>query len=255
MNSTLQKRSVPHTTRHPQPLIIMAQNLDALIAHTRTYDIFPLFSARIALHHAHLAHALARPARALRCYHAAAQHSDPGSFVNLAARAGEAALCVGVHRRRTAMGDGWRQGLSATDDGWPDGYDNWELVEARGKEVLKACRGMGGALEAIAQVLEACFTPEILKSKYVEVSLSVSWAHGLYLASRVQATLEARAGARDEGAGQPPARARPRARVGALSAYCWRSCARDAPDVRAARCRARCDGEGCNNFKWWRGSW
>ncbi|KAI1791986.1 hypothetical protein LXA43DRAFT_1181381 [Ganoderma leucocontextum] len=141
------------------------ENLDTLISHTRTYDIFPFFSARIALHHAHLAHALARPARALRCYHAAAQHSDPSSFVHVAARAGEAALCVGIHRRRHALGDEWREGLSAADDNWPDGYEDWEVVSARGREVLKACRGMGGTLEAIGQVLESCFTPEILKSK------------------------------------------------------------------------------------------
>ena len=147
--------------------ILISQSLNTLIAHTRTYNIFPLFSARIALHHAHLAHALARPARALRCYHAAAQHSDPGSFVNLAARAGEVALCVGVNRRRTAMGDDWREGLSAADEDWPDEYEDWDRVEARGREVLRACRGMGGTLEAVAQVLEACFTPEILKSKYV----------------------------------------------------------------------------------------
>ena len=106
--------------------------------------------------------------------------------MNLAARAGEAALCVGIHRRRTAMGDDWRQGLSVADDDWPDGYDDWDLVEARGKDVLQACRGMSGALEAIAQVLEACFTPEILKSKYVHVPVSppypeapsISCAHG-----------------------------------------------------------------------------
>ncbi|KAM5538360.1 hypothetical protein V8D89_007962 [Ganoderma adspersum] len=155
------------------------ENLDTLIAHTRTYNIFPLFSARIALHHAHLAHALARPARALHCYRAAAQHSDPGSFVNLAARASEAALCVGIYRRRSTMGDDWREGLSAADDDWPDGYEDWDLVEARGKEVLKACRGMGGTLEAIAQVLEACFTPEILKSKQ-------HLKHALELATKAQ---------------------------------------------------------------------
>uniref|UniRef100_A0A5K1JYP9 Probable 3-oxoacyl-[acyl-carrier-protein] reductase oxidoreductase (EC) n=1 Tax=Ganoderma boninense TaxID=34458 RepID=A0A5K1JYP9_9APHY len=158
------------------------ENLDTLIAHTRTYNIFPLFSARIALHHAHLAHALARPARALRCYHAAAQHSDPDSFVHIAARAGEAALCVGIHRRRTAMGDTWREGLSTADDEWPEGYDDWDFVEARGREVLKTCRGMGGALEAIGQVLESCFTPEILKSKYVLQHLK----HALELATKAQ---------------------------------------------------------------------
>ena len=65
------------------------------------------------------------------------------------------------------MGDDWREGLSAADEDWPDEYEDWDRVEARGREVLRACRGMGGTLEAVAQVLEACFTPEILKSKYV----------------------------------------------------------------------------------------
>ncbi len=147
------------------------QNLDVLIAHTRTYDIFPLFSARIALHHAHLAHALARPARALRCYRAAAHHSEPGSFVNVAARAGEIALCVGVRRRKATMGEAWRQGLSLTDDDWTED-DEAEDLEERGAEVIELCHGMGGTLEAIGQVLEACFTPEILKAKYVRALLT-----------------------------------------------------------------------------------
>ncbi|KAI0696886.1 hypothetical protein C8T65DRAFT_615130 [Cerioporus squamosus] len=154
------------------------RNLDILIAHTRSYDIFPLFSARIALHHAHLAHALARPARALRCYRAAAHHSEPGSFVNVAARAGDVALCVGVQRRMATMGDSWQQGLSLTDDDWTE-EDNVEDLEARGAEVIKLCRGMGGTLEAIGQVLEACFTPEILKAKQ-------HLKHALELATKAQ---------------------------------------------------------------------
>ncbi len=141
------------------------QHLDILIAHTRTYGIFPLFSARIALHHAHLAHALARPARALRCYRAAAYHSDTGSLVNIAARAGEVALCVGMRRRKTILDDKWLHGLSEADEEWVDEGDDGGL-EQRGMEVIKMCRGMGGTLEAIGQVLEACFTPEILKAKY-----------------------------------------------------------------------------------------
>ncbi|KAI0756062.1 hypothetical protein C8Q80DRAFT_1090902 [Daedaleopsis nitida] len=141
------------------------ENLDILIAHTRTYDIFSLFSARIALHHAHLAHALARPARALRCYRAAAHHSEPESFVNIAARAGEIALRVGVLRRKATMGDSWRRGLSETDEEWTEEDVELDELEARGGEVIYLCRGMGGTLEAVGEVLDACFTPEILKSK------------------------------------------------------------------------------------------
>ena len=88
------------------------------------------------MHHAHLAHALARPARALRCYRAAAHHSEPGSFVNVAARAGEIALCVGVQRRKASMGDAWRQGLSETDEEWTE-EDDAEELETRGAEVIE----------------------------------------------------------------------------------------------------------------------
>ncbi|KAI9069691.1 hypothetical protein FKP32DRAFT_1586700 [Trametes sanguinea] len=139
-------------------------NLNVLIAHTRTYDIFPLFAARIALHSAHLAHALLKPARALRCYRAAAYHAEAGSFVHVAALAGEAALGIGIQRRKTCMGEAWRQGLSESDEPWPDDEPT-EMQMERGMEVVKMCRGIGGSLEAVAHVLEACLTAEILKAK------------------------------------------------------------------------------------------
>ncbi|CDO77305.1 hypothetical protein BN946_scf184753.g55 [Trametes cinnabarina] len=142
----------------------VGQNLNKLIAHTRTYDIFPLFAARVALHHAHLAHALMRPARALRCYRAAAYHAEPESFVHIAALAAETALCIGVQRRRALMGGAWRQGLSESDEPWPDDETAQTVVES-GMEVVKMCRGMGGSLEAVGHVLEACLTAEILKAK------------------------------------------------------------------------------------------
>ncbi|KAI0370118.1 hypothetical protein BV20DRAFT_944899 [Pilatotrama ljubarskyi] len=154
------------------------ENLDSLIAHTRTYDIFPHFAARIALHHAHLAHALMRPSRALRCYRAAAFHAERGSFVHVAALAGETALCVGMQRRKARMGEAWRSGLSELDEPWPED-DELDVPLERGVEVVKMCRGMGGSLEAIAQVLEACFTPEILKAKQ-------HLKHALELATKAQ---------------------------------------------------------------------
>ncbi|KAL1950914.1 hypothetical protein VTO73DRAFT_63 [Trametes versicolor] len=143
---------------------IAEENLNNLIAHTRTYEIFPLFAARIALHHAHLAHALLQPARALRCYRAAAHHAERGSFVHVAALAGESAICVGVSRRMSRLGETWREGLSELDEDWPED-EGVEVDVERGMEVVKMCRGMGGSLEAVAQVLEASFTPEILKAK------------------------------------------------------------------------------------------
>ncbi|KAI8980607.1 hypothetical protein BD414DRAFT_464741 [Trametes punicea] len=157
---------------------IAEENLDNLVAHTRTYDIFPLFAARIALHHAHLAHALMKPARALRCYRAAAYHAQRGSFVHVAAMAGEAALCVGVQRRKACRGKAWTRGLSESDEPWPDGEETGMHVE-RMMEISKMCRGMGGSLQAVANVLEACSTAEILKAKQ-------HLRHSLELATKAQ---------------------------------------------------------------------
>lgn len=77
-----------------------------LIAHTRTHDFFPAYAARIALLHAHLAHALGDTEHAGTCYRVAA-HLDGagpvgsgvalgGGFIAAAARAGEALLRIGL---------------------------------------------------------------------------------------------------------------------------------------------------------------
>ncbi|KAF9232042.1 hypothetical protein BU15DRAFT_81697 [Melanogaster broomeanus] len=81
-------------------------HLATLIAHTRTYDFFPAYAARIALHHAHLAHAVGNTEHAGICYRVAA-HLDGagpvvsdvtlgGGFIAAAARAGEALLRIGL---------------------------------------------------------------------------------------------------------------------------------------------------------------
>ncbi|KAF8636857.1 hypothetical protein AX17_003215 [Amanita inopinata Kibby_2008] len=59
------------------------RNLDDLIAHTRTTSLFPMFAARISLHHAHLAHALGQTTRALECYRLAAHLSRPRTANNI----------------------------------------------------------------------------------------------------------------------------------------------------------------------------
>ncbi|KAF8837530.1 hypothetical protein BDN67DRAFT_972862 [Paxillus ammoniavirescens] len=81
-------------------------HLATLIAHTRTHDIFDAYAARIALHHAHLAHALGDTERAGTCYRVAADLDGAcpvgssvmsgGGFIAAAARAGEALLRIGL---------------------------------------------------------------------------------------------------------------------------------------------------------------
>ena len=115
----------------------------SLIAHTRSYDIFDAYSARITLHHAHLAHALGYTSRAADCYTVAAHLAEEGTFVNVSARIGSLAL-------RIAEGECLR-----TDIEW----------EAEVQKVVASCKGMGGTLEAIGYVLQACTASEILTAK------------------------------------------------------------------------------------------
>jgi hypothetical protein len=124
-------------------------NLSLLISHTRTYGLFSTYSARITLHHAHLAHALNQPDRALQCYRIAAdlaeqQHVEGSDFIRVASRAGEVALRIGLQ------------------------MDKQETVQM-GEDVVRESKGMGGTLEAIGQVTLACLSDEILKAKYVPI--------------------------------------------------------------------------------------
>ena len=68
--------------------------MDRLITHTRAFNIFTAYSAKITLHHAHLAHALGDINRAAQCYDVAAYLAVKGSFVNISARAGSLALRI-----------------------------------------------------------------------------------------------------------------------------------------------------------------
>lgn len=98
------------------------------------------------MHHAHLAHALNKPQRALQCYEVTTRLADKGSFVALSAHAGLAVL---------------RLGLSSAD-----GAAETDKVDVKGAMgVAKACRGMGGTLEAVGQVIEALTSPEIIRAK------------------------------------------------------------------------------------------
>ncbi|KAI0275428.1 hypothetical protein BC834DRAFT_852822 [Gloeopeniophorella convolvens] len=134
--------------------------LSGLIAHTRTTGLFSSYSPRITLHHAHLAHALGQSARAATCYRVAAAlaEADNASDVRAAALAGDAGLQLGLLRSR---------GGGAAN----------ERVIQRAHEAAEACRGLGGTLEAVGEVLEACLSVEIIKSKqHLKRALSLASA-------------------------------------------------------------------------------
>ncbi|KAJ6544356.1 hypothetical protein B0H19DRAFT_1170438 [Mycena capillaripes] len=142
------------------------RTLDAVIAHARTYGLFGgALAHRITLLHAQLAHALGRPARARTCYRVAAQLAleadDAGGLV--AARAGEVVLLVGIRARARTRVVG-RKHVPLTEETEFVDVGEAELAQM-GREVAASCRGLGGAMRAVGEVLEGVLTTEILKAK------------------------------------------------------------------------------------------
>ncbi|KLO07025.1 hypothetical protein SCHPADRAFT_837227 [Schizopora paradoxa] len=128
------------------------KHLDALVAHTRSYGIFEAYAARISLHYAHFAHAVGDSDYAEKCYSVAAHLSEAGTFVNISARAGNVSLQIG------------------------NGVSLYE-VEEELCDVVQSCKGMGGTLEAVGHVLQACISNEILTSKsYLKSALDLASA-------------------------------------------------------------------------------
>jgi hypothetical protein len=74
-------------------------------------------------------------------------------FVRVSARAGEVGLRIGLAR---AGGGDASGGGGAGLDG---------ETREMGREVVLECRGMGGTLEAIGQVIEACSSDELIKAR------------------------------------------------------------------------------------------
>lgn len=124
-----------------------------MIAHTRTYSLFDSYAPIITLHHGHLAHALGQTSKALQCYRVAASLAHGDGFINIAARAGEVAVQLGLQQQ---------------DSEYPD-------IVRVGMEVAKECQGMGGTLRAVGKVLESGLTKEILKAKFVPCC--IGYAH------------------------------------------------------------------------------
>ncbi|KIJ38993.1 hypothetical protein M422DRAFT_258145 [Sphaerobolus stellatus SS14] len=157
------------------------EHISRLIAHTRTHNLWSAYAPRIALYHGHLAHLLLHPARALDCYalavHLASQQEHPTNmsskptnddtvhagiatarFIRVAAQAGEVGLRLGMIRE----GDRGSGVLGGELRAW-------------GGEVARECRELGGTLEAVGRVLEACLTDEILAAKnQLKTSLSIT---------------------------------------------------------------------------------
>ncbi|KAH7339172.1 hypothetical protein B0J17DRAFT_660033 [Rhizoctonia solani] len=75
------------------------ERLSELVAHTRNFDLFNSFAARISLHYAHLAHARGQTDRAGMCYKAAIRASSPGLFVHTSSSAGLLGLQMGIATR------------------------------------------------------------------------------------------------------------------------------------------------------------
>ncbi|KDR86097.1 hypothetical protein GALMADRAFT_235330 [Galerina marginata CBS 339.88] len=152
-------------------------NLSQLIADTRTHGLFSIYSARITLHQAHLAHGLGRTEKALKCYQVAAYLSrkrpsnEPASdeddscedyWVNVSARAGELWLLIGA--------------ASEVIDAAQREYE-MEALRKAGAGVVKECEGLGGTLKAIGAVLAASLSKEFLVTKtHLRTALNLSTA-------------------------------------------------------------------------------
>ncbi|KAF7324307.1 hypothetical protein MVEN_02649600 [Mycena venus] len=149
------------------------KTLDAVIAHARTHRLFGgTLAHRITLLHAQLAQALGRPARARTCYRVAARLAEEADDASgmVAARAGEVALLVGMRARARARAGGRSLVPPLADEAEAafvdvEDEDGEGELARMGKEVAGACRGLGGAMRAVGEVLEGVLTTEILKAK------------------------------------------------------------------------------------------
>jgi hypothetical protein len=138
--------------------------MDVLIAHTRTWDMFDEFGARIALHHAHLAHSLGKSTEALTHYIVASTLSATGCFVDVAATLGRAGLLIGLSILSPTP-PAPTHGGEKNNARSPLGNMNDEEVKTFGSRATRLTKGMGGTLEAAGKVIQAATSAEILRAK------------------------------------------------------------------------------------------
>jgi hypothetical protein len=147
---------------HHKPSFL-SQELDVLIAHTRTWGLFDEFSARIALHHAHLAHSLGKNTETSAYYTVASHLSEPSSFVDIAATLGRAQLFIGLSAHSPSS-PVHGSGESVTRLPSPANM-NEEEISAFASRAVRLTKGMGGTLEAAGKVIQAATCAEILRAK------------------------------------------------------------------------------------------
>ncbi|KAF8167157.1 hypothetical protein B0H34DRAFT_791923 [Crassisporium funariophilum] len=172
-------------------------HLAELVAHLRNCGLFSEYSARVSLHHAHLAHALGRDERASKCYKVAAHLSrrrvktevapegdddDDGcedAWVNTAARAGYLWLRIGVLSRAreagaTAESDSGCGSASRARTRTEEELE-WDLLRREGEAVISECEGLGGTLQGIGKVISACLSSGFLQAKtHLRAALALS---------------------------------------------------------------------------------
>lgn len=126
--------------------------------------MFDEFSARIALHRAHLAHSLGKSTEASTYYAVTSALSEPSSFVDIAAALGRAQLFIGVLAHPPPPpAEGSRE--SARIPSLPLNMNSEELL-AFASRTVRLAKGMGGTLEAAGKVIQAATCTEILRAKW-----------------------------------------------------------------------------------------
>lgn len=147
----------------PEISSIPQQEIDVLIAHTRTWGVFDEFAARIALHRGHLTHSLGKSTEALEHYTVASTLSEAGSFVDVAATLGRAGLFMGLSVNPPAPST-HEGGEGDARPFLPPNANEGPL--AIGSQAAKLTKGMGGTLEAAGKVIQAATSAEILRAKW-----------------------------------------------------------------------------------------
>ncbi|KAF4621623.1 hypothetical protein D9613_012585 [Agrocybe pediades] len=161
------------------------EHISRLIADTRSHGLFHFYSARITLHHAHLAHGQGHKERALQCYQVAAhlsrtrgprttplsdieaqkEEEDAQSedlWVNVSARAGELWLRIGMANELEDEAEREKE---------------MEVLRPKVAQVVKLCQGLGGTLQTVGEILSACSSKEYLVTKtHLRTALNLSTA-------------------------------------------------------------------------------
>jgi hypothetical protein len=167
-------------------------------------SLFRTYAPLITLYHAFLAHSLGKYERALDCYRVAAyldaqqgsretrphdstinsggenDHRNSLGFVGAAAKIGEVALQLGLLQMKESELEAYQQQQQPHNimDPGQSSYNEMRMsLERERAEVLKLgrsavdmCKGMGGTIMAISEVVEACMSREIVKAKCVYIS-------------------------------------------------------------------------------------